>query len=110
MPESMPEAYTDESPFTRRWRAAYTGEAGYAVVLEDSLQKTVGGHTTALTVAVCPSEEIAQYLAYFHNMLLKGNELLQVSTEQLLQAYATQTHPHEIRDATPVREETGGYL
>lgn len=106
-PNEMPDvAYDPDSevqPFQKRWAAARMQTGQYAVCVEETFDETTG---QALTVAMCPAGEFAQYIAYFHNMLLKGTELMSGTTiEDILKDYAK----HGPTGA-PRPEETGGYL
>lgn len=107
-PDEMPEmAYdpgNETQPFRKQWAAAKTASGAYAVCVLDTFDEATGH---ALTVAMTPTGEFAQYIAYFHNMLLKGSEMLDgMSVEEILKDYA-KSGP----GALPSRpEETGGYL
>lgn len=106
-PEEMPhmDEVEGENPLDQRWLAALGRNGQHAVCLENSVEP----NGSALLVAVCPSRELAQYLAYMHNMLLKGNELFEASggVDAILKAYATGASLAR-RPEQP--EPTGGYL
>lgn len=103
-PNQMPElewSGDGPSPFDQHWAAAKMANGAFAVCLEASYDEATG---QAQTIAMCPTGEFAQYIAYFHNMLLKGARLLKgTSVEDLLKGYAAMPPP-------PRPEETGGYL
>lgn len=106
-PDEMPEAVYDPEkvvqPFDQRWAAAVMSNGAYAVCVEETFDPQTG---QALTVAMCPSREYAQYIAYFHNMLLQGTKLMPGTTiDDILKDYAT-SGP----GPAPRPEETGGYL
>lgn len=119
-PDAMPDWVTDPDnkiqAHRRRWAAAQTVTGAYAIVIEDTAP-TDGAE--ALCVAMCPNPEYAQYIAHFHNLVLKGSLALEKSAEEFLQDYASgdgrdvilgalQSAVGRHRDTRP--PETGGYL
>lgn len=104
-------------PATVEWAASMMQDGNCAVLVRDSVKPVGDGLAEGLMVAVCPDPDLGQYIAYMHNMILRGNNLIGTDTKSLLEAYATQTNPltGEPRVwGTPTTasapEATGGYL
>lgn len=111
-PEFVPNDPNKPHPVECKWAAApMEGTNHFAVVIVDSIKMRPDGKGEGLTVALCPDPQIAQYLAYMHNLVLKGNELFGATADEILKAYSTNAPPPMRRRAqSPAPQETGGYL
>lgn len=97
------------APFDTPWAAGQAvdslGSAPENVVMLHTDSLKVG--EAAFVIARCPTPEFAQYIAYFHNMLLQGSRMLGGDIESILQGIANRNNSQP-PEQPPV--ETGGYL